>query len=226
MTATAKIFRLGDLPRNVAEKVTALPRDLAKDVASRGRDVWLAGLGALATVEQEGTTLFDRLVKQGETLVEKGEKLEERGKNRIETVKDDLQARQKEVTGKVSDTVTETFDAKVYEPLMEALKRFGVPTRAEIRGLSANVDALTARVNTLIRILEVEGVDAVARASFAVVARESGWAVEKDGGETAVVDTKDEALKRAQLLARESAPSQLVVYRKDGTVQDTFTYDA
>ena len=76
MTATAKIFRLGDLPKNVAEKVTTLPKDIAKEAAARGRDVWLAGLGALATVEQEGTTLFDRLVKQGETLVEKGEKLD------------------------------------------------------------------------------------------------------------------------------------------------------
>lgn len=226
MTATAKIFRLGDLPKNVAEKVTTLPKDIAKEAAARGRDVWLAGLGALATVEQEGTTLFDRLVKQGETLVEKGEKLEERGKKRVEAVTTDLQARQKEVTEKVTGTVTETFDEKVYEPLMETLKRFGVPTRAEIRDLSANVDALTARVNTLIRILEVEGVEATARTSFAVVARETGWAVEKDGEEAAVSETKDEALKKAQILAKENAPAQLVVYRKDGTVQDTFTYDA
>ena len=60
-----RIFRLGDLPRSVAGRVVKLPREMADSVGTRGREVWLAGLGALATVEEEGTQLFTSLVKQG-----------------------------------------------------------------------------------------------------------------------------------------------------------------
>jgi hypothetical protein len=38
--------------------------------------------------------------------------------------------------------------------------------------------------------------------------------------------TKEEALDRARALAGEHRPSELVVHRKDGTVQDTVAYDA
>lgn len=220
------IFRLGDLPKNVADRVVALP----KDVATRGRDVWLAGLGALATVEEQGTTFFQGLVQQGEKLVEtggklveKGETVEAKGKARIESLTTDLSTRQ----GQVQKQVVDAVDNGVYEPVMEALKRLGVPTRAEIRELSGSVDVLTRRVNDLLGRMEADKA-ATVRLVFRVVAREDGWAVEHEGAERAVSlhPTKDEAVERARALANESKPSQLVILRKDGTIQDTFTYEA
>ena len=195
-TGNTRIFRLGELPRNVADRVVKLPKEIADEVTTRGRDVWLAGLGALATVEQEGTALYDTLVKQGETLVQRGEKLEERGKVRIGALKDDVDARREAVAEKVETTV--------YDPMVEALQKLGVPTRAEVQKLSAQV------------------------AVYSVVAREEGWAIEKQGAERAVSlhATKEEALDRARALAGEHRPSELVVHRKDGTVQDTVVYDA
>lgn len=220
------IFRLGDLPKNVADRVVALPRD----VATRGRDVWLAGLGALATVEEQGSSFFQGLVQQGEKLaetggrlVEKGETVEARGKARIESLTSELTTRQTQVQQQVVDVV----DGSVYEPVMEALKRLGVPTRAEIRELSSSVDVLTRRVNDLLGRIDAEKA-ATVRLVFRVVAREDGWVVEHEGAERAVSlhPTKEEAVERARALANESKPSQLVILRKDGTIQDTFTYEA
>ena len=176
-----RIFRLGELPRTMADRVVKLPKEIADEVTTRGRDVWLAGLGALATVEQEGTALYDALVKQGETLVQRGEKLEERGKVRIGALKDDVEARR--------EAVVEKVETSVVDPMVEALQKLGVPTRAEVQKLSAQVESLAERA-------------------------------------VSVHATKEEALDRARALAGEHRPSELVVHRKDGTVQDTVVYDA
>ncbi|HEX8692831.1 MAG TPA: phasin family protein [Longimicrobium sp.] len=214
-TRNSTIFRLGDLPKNVAGRVVKLPKEIADGVTTRGRDVWLAGLGALATAEQEGTALYDRLVKQGETLVRRGETMEKRGRERFDALKDEVEARREEAVEKVETTV--------YDPMVDALGRLGVPTRAEVGRLSAQVESLTERVNLLIARLERAQVSV-----YSVTAREDGWAVEKQGAERAVSvhPTKDEALERARALAAEHRPSELVVHRKDGSVQDTFVYEA
>ena len=210
-----RIFRLGELPRTVAGRVVKLPKEIADEVTTRGRDVWLAGLGALATVEQEGAAFYDSLVKQGETLVQRGETMEKRGKVRIGALKDDVDARR--------EAVVEKVETSVVDPMVEALQKLGVPTRAEVAKLSAQVESLAERVGLLIGRLERAQV-----AVYSVAAREEGWAIEKKGSERAVSvhATKEEALDRARALAGEHRPSELVVHRKDGTVQDTVVYDA
>jgi poly(hydroxyalkanoate) granule-associated protein len=221
------IFRLGDFPKSVADRAVKLPKELAEGVTTRGRGVWLAGLGAIATVEEEGTQLFSTLFKQGEKLVERGEKVEATGKARIEEVRTDLTTRQKQVTETVTGKV-QSVETEVTDSLVGALKRLGVPTRSEVRELSEKVDALTRRVGSLIETMQKEPAKAAARATFSVRAREDGWAVTLSGAPNAlgVYPTKDEALEAARALASAQAPSQLVVHRKDGTVQDTLSYEA
>ena len=140
-----RIFRLGELPRNVAGRVVKLPKEIADEVTTRGRDVWLAGLGALATVEQEGAALYESLVKQGETLVERGEEMEKRGKARLDELKGEVAVKRDEVTEKV--------ESNVVDPVVDALKKLGVPTRGEVQKLSAQVESLTERVNLLLEKL-------------------------------------------------------------------------
>jgi poly(hydroxyalkanoate) granule-associated protein len=147
-TRNATIFRLGDLPKNVAGRVVKLPKELADEVTTRGRDVWLAGLGALATVESEGAAFYNGLVRRGETLVERGEEVETRGKARLDELKGSVEARRDEVVEKVETTVV--------DPIADALTRLGVPTRGEVQKLSAQVESLTARVNLLLARLEAE----------------------------------------------------------------------
>lgn len=211
----AGILRLGDLPRNVAGRVVKLPKEIAEGVSTRGREAWLAGLGALATAEDQGAAFYGSLVKQGEALVKRGEKVEKRGRVRWEELKDEVGARQEAVAEKVETTVV--------DPMVEALRRLGVPTRAEVQKLTTQVETLAERVAALVGRLERAQVTV-----YSVAAREDGWAVERKGAERAVSlhATKDEALEAARALAGGSRPSELVVHRKDGTVQDTVVYDA
>ncbi|HET7231319.1 MAG TPA: phasin family protein [Longimicrobium sp.] len=215
-TTTNSTFpRLGDLPKTVADRVVKLPKEIAGTVTTRGREVWLAGLGALATAEEQGTALYDTLVKQGAQLVERGETVEQKGKTRLDELKTDVQARGGAVVEKVETTVT--------DPMAEALRKLGVPTRGEVQKLSGQVESLTERVNLLIAKLERSH-----GTTFSVTFRNNRWAVEKSGVSKPVSThaTEAEALEAARLLAAENRPSELVLHREDGSVQNTTVYGA
>ncbi|HXU31429.1 MAG TPA: phasin family protein [Thermoanaerobaculia bacterium] len=102
-------------------------QDEVKDSAHR---IWLAGLGALAAAEEEGSKLFSR-------LVERGKGFEADGKDQF--------AKAKKKAEKVYEDVSETVDEKV----TAALHRLGVPTREEIKRLTKKVEELTAKVEQL-----------------------------------------------------------------------------
>ena len=196
-------FRLLDIPQDLLNR--------GKQMAGVGRDVWLAGLGAVATVEEEGSTLFT-------TLVKRGEELEGAGRKRLGAVKTGLGERQK--------SLTQTVEETVYEPLLKAMSRFGVPTRGEIKDLSAKVDALTHQVDLLVNKMAQRPGNGGPEAIYYVVSRDDGWVVGKEGMDQPIkiYPTKEDALEEARVLANKHAPSRLHVYKKDGTIQDTFTY--
>ncbi len=195
-------FRLLDIPQDLLNR--------GKQMVGVGRDVWLAGLGAVATVEEEGTTLFTTLVKRGEAL-------EGEGRKRLVAAKTGLTDRQK--------SLTQTVEETVYEPLLKAMSRFGVPTRGEIKDLTAKVDALTHQVDLLVTKM-AQRPDGGPQAIYYVVSRGEGWVVGKEGMDQPInsYPTKEDALEEARVLANKHAPSRLHVYKKDGTIQDTFTY--
>ena len=65
------------------------------------------------------------------------------------------------------------------------------------------------------------------RTTYTVTPREGGgWSVQAEGASraTSVHDSKDEAVSRAKKLAGDRRPSQLLVYKQDGTVQSEQTY--
>jgi len=78
--------------------------------------------------------------------------------------------------------------------------------------------------------LEAEGRTAARsadRTTYTVKPREGGgWGVQAEGASRAssVHDSKEEAVSRAKKLAGDRRPSQLLVYKKDGTVQSEQTY--
>jgi poly(hydroxyalkanoate) granule-associated protein len=193
-------------------------------------------MGALASAQEEGGALFN-------TLVERGQKLENRGMQQVGAVREEISARQHDLQKNVSETVE-----GVSEPLLNALKRFGVPTRAEVRDLAASVDSLAKKVDSLLTRLEqqparMETAQAEPRAEttatrtesagkdvvFSVVARgDEGWALRKEGRQSDISThaTKEEALEEARAYAAERAPSRLEIYKKDGSLQDTIVYGA
>lgn len=220
MSKEKEAFRLSNLPGELIEK---------------GRDLWLAGLGAVATVEKEGTELIETLEKQGDRLlsdlqkeankffkdlVKRGEQTEKEGRKRLTAVVSEVEERQKDVTGKLESLVSETVET--------ALGRLDIPTRREVQTLTKKVEALTKQVDALTALMQGrdESRTEVAWTVFMVKALDEGWAVLKEGEEKplSVHETKVEAVDAARELAKTQEPSKLVIYRKDGSVQDTNTY--
>jgi len=109
-------------------------QDEIKDSVHR---IWLAGLGALAAAEEEGSKLFSR-------LVERGRDVETRGKVEVDKVKEGVD----KMKAKAESTF-ETWGEKFDERLTATLHRLGVPTRDEIRNLTRRVEDLNAKVEQL-----------------------------------------------------------------------------
>lgn len=97
-----------------------------------GRSLWLAGLGAVAEVEEGGRELFDR-------LVERGRPVEERQRKVAETVADRAQRTAREMGKLVQDTVA-------YES-RGMLKRLNVMTREDVKVLSARLETLSKKID-------------------------------------------------------------------------------
>ena len=117
---------------------------MAKKQAKKGQlresaeQVWLAGLGALATAEEEGGKAF-------KTLVNKGERYQKSIKKPVGDAKKKVEGTVKEVRGRAGKTwkkVEDAFDSQV----TMALHRLGVPTRNEIADLTRRVEKLTRKL--------------------------------------------------------------------------------
>jgi len=89
--------------------------------------VWLAGLGALALTEEEGSKFFRALVK-------KGEGIEKRSRARLS---DTIEA----ARNAPSDTMAK-LERQVDTTLENVMHRLGVPTRRENSSLSRRIEGL------------------------------------------------------------------------------------
>jgi poly(hydroxyalkanoate) granule-associated protein len=99
---------------------------------SAGRTLWLAGVGAVAEVEEGTRELFDR-------LVERGRPVEERQKKAAETVAEKAKGTAQGFSQLVQDTVE-------YES-RQMLKRLNVMTREDVKLLSARVATLSKKID-------------------------------------------------------------------------------
>jgi poly(hydroxyalkanoate) granule-associated protein len=119
------------------------------DVRESAHKIWLAGLGALAVTEEEGSKLFKNLVQQGERFeTENKAKLKDAKKNA-----DEAGARAKKLAEETADRARraaegawEQIGGAFDDKLAKALHRIGVPTREEINGLSRRIEELTRAV--------------------------------------------------------------------------------
>ena len=116
-------------------------KKLQDDLKESVHKVWLAGLGAVAMAEQEGSKFL-------KNLVEKGEEYEAKGKERFGDVKEKVE----EATGKARERAESTWEKvgdRFDEAVATALRRMGVPNREEIATLTRRVEELTAVVEQL-----------------------------------------------------------------------------
>ncbi|MFB6099530.1 MAG: phasin family protein, partial [Salinibacter sp.] len=88
-------------------------KNLPEEVTGQAREIWLAGLGALQRLEQEGDKVF-------ETLVERGKEYEDKRRDQIEGATEQLRDRQKELTQNVTerlDDATKSVEKAVSDTL-------------------------------------------------------------------------------------------------------------
>lgn len=242
--------------QNVTDDVKSRASAVQSEVAERGREVWLASLGAVATAADEAQRVVNSVLNRAQkgvgdtvgvyrSLVERGEEREAEGKRQISEAVDAISERQEALSAKLGDlserarsprelvgTRAEEVETTVRNSMDTVLSRLDAPSRTEIRDLTAKIDTLATKVNALAKALDEEAEAAAAEAAaptvLRVVTADEGWAVKTQGQDEPLqtYGTKAEALDAARTLAKVQAPSRLTVYRMDGTVQDSTSYDA
>lgn len=117
-------------------------RHLGKSVIDSAQQIWLAGLGAFAKAQQEGSKLFEALVKEGTSLEAKTRKF-------TQSKVDEARGNVESTLGQVRERSQETWDKleKVFEDrVSRSLKRLGIPGNADIKRLEARIDQLSAAI--------------------------------------------------------------------------------
>lgn len=126
----------GDTGRE-AEMIAKKRKEMQNDIMESAHKVWLAGLGAVAMAEQEGSKFFTNLVAHGE-------KVEKRGKDEVEKAKGTVAGMKT-----VAESYWETFGRTIDDQVTSVIHRLGVPTKEEIETLTKKVEDLTVAVDKL-----------------------------------------------------------------------------
>jgi len=147
----ARVARRGDdrmiedLPgENMGKKLEEMADEasqgqLAKTIMESANQIWLAGLGAFGKAQEEGTKMFEALVKEGEHLQKRARKAAD---ERIETIS----ARTTEGWEKLE----QVFEDRV----ARALGMLSVPTKHDLDTLSERLNKLTEAVDRLAALTE------------------------------------------------------------------------
>lgn len=129
----------------LADPATA-DASLAVTVRDSAQQIWLAGLGAFAKAQAEGSQAFDALVKEGASLQRRNQALvaEQLGEmaQRFSSVAGEL-TRQAAPAWERLESIFETRVAK-------ALTRLATPSRQELETLLAHVERLDRTVASLV----------------------------------------------------------------------------
>ena len=112
-------------------------KQVQTEIAENAHQIWLAGLGAVATAQEEGGKLFKNLVTKGENFEKAGKAKVDQAVGAVSGVK------------VVAESYWETFEKTVDEKITAAIHRIGVPTKSEIDELNKKVDKLSNSIDKL-----------------------------------------------------------------------------
>jgi poly(hydroxyalkanoate) granule-associated protein len=116
------------------ELAAAKDAPFGKVVLDSATQIWLAGLGAFSKAQDEGTKIFESLVKEGE-------RVQKHARGVAETTVADVRDRAADTWDKLEDV----FEDRV----SRAMAKLSVPTRKDVEALRAKVEELTAAVENL-----------------------------------------------------------------------------
>ena len=119
--------------------------DFVNTVRESAQQIWLAGLGAFAKAQAEGSKVFENLVNEGAAIQRKSQAAAEEKLG-------DVGARMSDMSAKASqqwDKLESIFEDRT----ARALSRLGVPNAKEVKALETRIDALAAQVARLEKIV-------------------------------------------------------------------------
>ena len=111
---------------------------LSSAVKDSAQQIWLAGLGAFSKAQEEGSKVFDALVKEGMSIQRKTQSVAEEkiteATSRMSDMASDIQSK----AGNRWDKLENIFEERV----AKALSKLGVPSAKEVNALAIRVDHL------------------------------------------------------------------------------------
>lgn len=136
------------MDQTLKDSTTAV-RNTADTLTGAARDVFYAGLGVVATLEEGVRDAFDTLVREGrqaeksrpKTLTAKAVAEAEREAREVE--------REAKQAGRRIEALGKDFEARVVETVGTVLGRMNVPTRDDIESLKKSVDRLNKKAAAL-----------------------------------------------------------------------------
>ena len=118
---------------------------LSSAVKDSAQQIWLAGLGAFSKAQEEGSKVFETLVKEGLTIQRKTQKAAEEKisetASRVNGMATDLQAK----AGHRWDKLENIFEERV----AKALSKLGVPSLKEVTALTDRLDQLEKQLHDM-----------------------------------------------------------------------------
>ena len=115
---------------------------LKKQALDSAHRVWLAGLGALAVAETEGSKLFGKLVARGEEMEKRGKPVVEKLSKKVGSARAQAEAKAEQV-GEDAKAAWGKVESVVEDRVSATLNRLGIPTRDEIESLTRRDEGLT-----------------------------------------------------------------------------------
>ncbi|UJB66553.1 phasin family protein [Acidovorax sp. YS12] len=140
--------------------------ELPRAIKDSAQQIWLAGLGAFAKAQEEGSKVFESLVKEGLSMQRKTQAVAEEkiteATSRVTHMANDIGSR---AAGQW-DKLESIFEDRV----AKALSRLGVPTSRDLDALNARIDALAKSVGKAPPAAKAEAKPAAKKAATAKAA--------------------------------------------------------
>lgn len=125
--------------------IQAKAEHMSRSIVESAQHIWLAGVGAFGRAQEEGTRMFEALVKEGMSIEKSTRHI---ATDRVDAVRDAMEER----VGHVRERASDTWDRleKVFEQRVQrALTRLGVPGSKELQDLIARVNELNSQLRKL-----------------------------------------------------------------------------
>jgi poly(hydroxyalkanoate) granule-associated protein len=126
--------------KKAANPAGLLDNALAQTIKESAQQIWLAGMGAFAKAQAEGSQAFEKLIKDGINLQKKTQGMAE---EKLGEVTGKMTAMAGEVTAKAGQH-WDKLEAIFEQRTAKAMGRLGVPSAKDMAALNARIDKLEA----------------------------------------------------------------------------------